>query len=176
MGYPHATIEVPGDHPKIADEISRVVIQTAGADELLDGLRGGDCESGHVCATAWVFNRDVSQVLLVNHDAIGWSNPGGHVELNETTASAAARELLEETGLTCKPAGNAPMIVHPGASNRPHSHVHWNVAWVFFAATDADLKCENNREVKWFDVNDLPRGASDLAAITLAIRNQITSF
>ena len=176
MGYPHATVEVPGNHPAIADEVSRVAIQTDGADNLLYGLRDGDCEPGHVCATAWVFNRDVTQILLVKHSELGWSNPGGHVELGETTATAAARELHEETGIDTQPASTAPMIVHPGHSDRPRAHVHWNVAWVFFAPTDAPVMAEPGSEVRWFDVNDLPRGASDLAAITLAIRNQLTSF
>lgn len=176
MGYPHATIEVPGSHTLIAREVERVAIQTEGADQLLDGLRGGDCEAGHVCATAWVFDREVSKLLLINHDEIGWSNPGGHVAVGETTRDAAVRELREETGLELNPSSEEPIIVHPGSSDKPRAHVHWNVAWVFFAPTSLPLQSEGGKEVRWFDVNDLPRGASDLSAITLAIRNQLTSF
>ncbi len=55
-----------------------------------------------VSACVW---RD-GQVLLIRRakppltDA--WSLPGGHVEAGETVAEAAARELLEETGVTAR--------------------------------------------------------------------------
>ncbi|AVO38375.1 NUDIX hydrolase [Pukyongiella litopenaei] len=49
------------------------------------------------------------QVLLVQRcnppDAGLWGFPGGHVEPGETAHDAAARELLEETGVEAAPTG-----------------------------------------------------------------------
>ena len=58
------------------------------------------------------------QTLLVQRrnppNAGQWGFPGGHVELGETALQAAARELLEETGITAIPTGyltNVDVIV-----------------------------------------------------------------
>lgn len=49
------------------------------------------------------------EVLLVRRrnepDAGLWGFPGGHVEPGETVGAAAARELLEETGVEASPRG-----------------------------------------------------------------------
>lgn len=59
------------------------------------------------------------RILLVqrgNHPAQGlWSIPGGHVERDESSAAAAVRETLEETGLHVR------VVRYVGSVNRPAS-------------------------------------------------------
>ncbi|MFV1493782.1 NUDIX hydrolase [Phaeobacter sp. JH18-32] len=56
-----------------------------------------------VCHT----RQDGDQVILIQRrsppNAGWWGFPGGHVELGETAMQAAARELLEETGVIASP-------------------------------------------------------------------------
>lgn len=51
-------------------------------------------------AVVWRREAGERQYLLVRHNGGHWSFPKGHVEGDETEAETAAREILEETGLT----------------------------------------------------------------------------
>lgn len=51
-------------------------------------------------AVVWRHRGNSREYLLVRHNGGHWSFPKGHVEGDETAAETAAREILEETGLT----------------------------------------------------------------------------
>ena len=59
-----------------------------------------------LAAGVWVFNSK-NEILLTRRSLQKkfmpgrWETTGGHVQAGETTAQAAARELLEETGILC---------------------------------------------------------------------------
>jgi 8-oxo-dGTP diphosphatase len=71
-------------------------------------------------AEVWVFDADLSRVLLVLHPWRGWVPPGGQVEPGETPREAARRELCEETGvdvdLFAQPAAASVRSYHPDKS------------------------------------------------------------
>jgi GNAT superfamily N-acetyltransferase len=50
----------------------------------------------------WVLDPSLHQTLLVGHRWRGWVPPGGAAEPGEPPRVAAARELLEETGITAQ--------------------------------------------------------------------------
>ncbi|WP_407539838.1 NUDIX domain-containing protein [Deinococcus radiomollis] len=94
-----------------------------------------------------------------------WGLPGGHVEDTETLAQAAARETLEEVGLTVD-AGTLKLL---GMARYVDGGVRG--ADFFFLATDwrgepqAVSECS---EVAWFSPEALPQDALPWLAATLA--------
>ena len=170
MGFPHPTHDVPGHDEDLARLAASAAVDPLGHAALLaEGLRGGDVPSGHVCATAWVLDRSGGRTLLVRHAALGWVEPGGHVELGEDPARAAARELQEETGIESVPLLATPAVVHAGvfpARNGRPAHHHWNLGYLFVVDESVALRAEEGAPVAWFDVESLPSPAvADLAVV-----------
>lgn len=87
-------------------------------------------------------------------DAGLWGYPGGHVEADETALEAAARELLEETGVVALPlalldtlhVGDSPrfrldMVLCRYVSGEPHPNDDIDAAeWVPFAEVQAGTR------------------------------------
>ena len=165
MGFPHPTIDVPGDWPAVVVEVQRVRLNDSLSDELLRGLGGeNSIVGGHVCATTWILSPEASHTLLVKHAALGWSTPGGHVERHESTREAGLRELEEETGLTrfdVRAVLDGPAFVHVTDRDGERPHRHWNVAWLYVADMDAPLSPIEG--ARWWPVDALPDGPADLA-------------
>jgi len=54
----------------------------------------------HFCATAYVFDSEMKNMVFVHNKKLNsWLPPGGHLEAQEIPSEAALREVLEETGL-----------------------------------------------------------------------------
>jgi ADP-ribose pyrophosphatase YjhB (NUDIX family) len=81
-----------------------------------------------ICFTASAFLIHQQQVLLIRHKKLQlWLGPGGHIDENELPHQAAAREFLEETGLSVAIVSALPFA---------HSSLEETTAASSVAATD----------------------------------------
>jgi len=83
-----------------------------------------------------------------------WGLVGGFVDRDETSAQAAAREVMEETGWEVK---DLVLLKINDSPNRPKED-RQNIAFVYFCTAtnkvgDADWESDEQR---WFEWNDLP--------------------
>lgn len=100
-----------------------------------------------------------------------WALPGGFVDENEDLATAAKRELLEETSIKVK---DVFQIGAYGKPNRdPRNHV---VSIAYFSEVNHLIEAkaaDDAKEVKWFNLNNLPPTAFDHSDI---IKDAIIKF
>jgi ADP-ribose pyrophosphatase YjhB (NUDIX family) len=103
------------------------------------------------------------RVLMVRHrDMEGdfwrgkWIFPGGLVELGETLAEAAAREVLEETGVRVELGPSIPPHdrVVRGRDGRVELHVVYNVLWAR-ALGEELAPGDDVAEAAWFGASDI---------------------
>lgn len=83
-----------------------------------------------------------------------WEWPGGYMELGETPAAAAIREIREELGVLVRLTAVLGVYVDPWP-NGDHVHVH-----TFVGEIDGEPVLDPHEllECRWFDADDLPKG------------------
>lgn len=84
-----------------------------------------------------------------------WAPPGGHLEYGESVEACAARELLEETGLTAKTIVLGPYTNDLIAPKKQH----YVTLFVFIPEFDGEVQCFEPEKCvgwEWFDFDDLP--------------------
>lgn len=124
-------------------------------------------EPGHITASGIVFSPDRSAILLVYHRRLGrWLQPGGHIDRDDdSTWEAAAREVLEETGIVLRDERHAPLVainVHriPASKGEP-DHLHHDLAWRFVSAGKPPERTRERRQAVWCPVDDLAHHGAD---------------
>lgn len=104
------------------------------------------------------------QVLLVERGDAPykghWALPGGFVHENEDLAAAAARELLEETGIAGVRLDQVAAVGRPGRDPRGHTVTVLHVALVA-ADRHALVAAGDAAAARYFDVAKLPALAFD---------------
>ncbi|MGB5432345.1 MAG: NUDIX hydrolase [Acidimicrobiia bacterium] len=100
-------------------------------------------DPGHFTASGFVVSPDGSSLLLIHHRRLRrWLQPGGHIDPEDgSPIAAAAREVLEETGIATEPIleGLIDLDIHPIPPRVPEpSHEHFDLRFAF-RALDADV-------------------------------------
>lgn len=114
--------------------------------------------------TVAVFVVHEDRVLLHFHKKLDrWLPPGGHIEPNELPDEAAAREVLEETGVICTLTGGTRMhyddptlpvqLTSPaGIQLEQIGPDHQHIDLIYFATGSP---AESREQVGWFALNEL---------------------
>lgn len=120
----------------------------------------------HFTASAYVFNSDLTEILLCFHrKGQFWVQFGGHIEPQDQSLFAAAqREGLEESGLsTLEALSPLPVDIdrHALSSSFGTCRVHWDIGFAFGAGrNDTVAVSHESEDVKWWPVDALPADAT----------------
>ncbi len=111
------------------------------------------------------------QLLMIrrgNHPNIGyWALPGGFVNLKENLETAAARELMEETGVT-----GVPLKMHSTWGDYDRDPRWRVITTLFFTILEEDVPVkagDDAADAAWFDVT-LEETAENADSTCLALR------
>lgn len=122
---------------------------------------------GHLTASAFVVNEDLTKALILHHNIFGgFIYPGGHADGEYDLYLVAVREVLEETGLEVEPLIDnqifalqaLPIKGHVKRGRYVSAHIHYDVIYLLVAKDiDMDkiriLESENS-QVKWVSLKD----------------------
>lgn len=137
-----------------------------------DNLLTRENTAAHFTGSAWIVNRDRTNVLLVYHDMYrSWSWTGGHADGEADLLSVAVREAMEETGLeTVIPVSTAilaldvlPVWSHMKQGRYVSSHLHLNAAYLLEADERSPIRMRpgENSGVKWVPLEEISRCCSE---------------
>jgi len=152
-------------------EASHVAAMHTLLDGSADPFSRSHWNPGHFTASAFVLSPDRASVLLIFHGKLHrWLQPGGHVDPEDADIIAAARrEITEEVGLsnlTLNGPGIFDVDVHtiPALKTDP-SHHHFDVRFLFIAASRDFVVGSDARDGRWFDLQQVHTVETDASVL-----------
>ena len=105
---------------------------------------------------ALVLNKD-NQILLVQEGSDGrWALPGGWADIGLTAREVAAKEVLEETGLTVSPTRLLAVFDKKCHPHPPQAYYVYKFV-IFCTYISGDVRPTHDiLDVRYFDITDLP--------------------
>jgi len=119
---------------------------------------GGQGKLRHVVVDGLIISKN--KILLIKRashltNPNKYGLPGGYLNRDETTIEAIQREILEETGYTCKKVTLFTIIDDPNRRGEDRQ----NVEFCFVIEPGKKISKPDNESsaIKWFDLNKLPK-------------------
>ena len=121
---------------------------------------------GHLTASAFVVDENLTKTLLVHHNILnGFIYPGGHADGEKDLLKVAIREVLEETGIVVTPLIDeifsiiaAPTKGHIKRGEYVPAHIHYDILYLLVANKSDMNKIrvleDENSIVKWVDLEN----------------------
>jgi 8-oxo-dGTP pyrophosphatase MutT (NUDIX family) len=120
--------------------------------------------SGHFTSSGLVVRTrkdGVLETLLTHHAKLDlWIQPGGHADENPNLLEVATQEVLEETGIACKPLIGGEIIdidinVIPESSKVPE-HLHFDIRYLFACKEkDRFVMSSESINMKWIRLDSI---------------------
>ena len=121
---------------------------------------------GHVVSSAIIIQADT--MLMIFHPFLKkWLQPGGHIDLGESPAQAAKRELFEETGFHGSPhpwhskhSIPVDISIHSipaNSSKREPAHLHYDFRYLFSIDSDAPKETQAQHHWKWINIKEIEK-------------------
>ena len=137
-----------------------------------DGLFSRSNFDGHITSSAFVIDTTHSEILLLRHKSLNrWLQPGGHVDLNDTSILASAlRECNEETGIPATELKNVSVtdkwqvpfdidshFIPANPMKNEDGHYHHDLRYLFVYTGDGKIifNADESTGMKWVSFPDL---------------------